>query len=75
METSLRSYRGDVALGPLADPGSFRERIHVLGADLDFSITPAFGLRLFGRHDARTASSTAPEYQAGIAGLELHASF
>jgi hypothetical protein len=75
LETAVRSYRGDLALGTLANPGSFRERIHTLGVDMDFTLTQALGVRLFGRHEARDASSAAPQYQALVAGAELRATF
>jgi hypothetical protein len=42
---------------------------------LDFQATSIFGLRLFGRHEARRASSDYPDYKAGIAGVELRATF
>lgn len=75
LEASRRIYRGDVGLGPVSDPGTFRESMLIAGLTVDYRFTPAFGLRLFGRHEGRKASSTAPEYSAGIYGVELRASF
>ncbi len=75
LESSRRIYRGDVALGPVANPGTFRESMLIAGMTVDFRLTPAFGLRLSGRHEGRRATDTVPEYGAGIYGLELRAEF
>lgn len=75
LESSRRIYSGDVALGPVASPGRFRESMLIAGVTMDFSVTPTFGLRLFGRHEGRSASDTVPEYGAGVYGLELRANF
>lgn len=75
LETSQRVYGGDVGLGPVSSPGVFRENLLIGGITVDYRITPAFGLRLLGRHEARRASSAAPEYSASIVGVELRAAF
>ena len=75
LESSHRIYRGDVALGPVANPGTFRENLFIAGLTMDFRLTPTFGLRLFGRHEGRRASDTVPEYGAALYGLELRANF
>ncbi len=75
LESSRRIYSGDVALGPVASPGRFRENMLIAGLTVDFSLTPAFGLRLSGRHEGRSASQNVPEYGAGVYGLELRANF
>lgn len=75
LESSHRIYRGDVALGPVSSPGTFRENLFIGGVTVDFQLKPAFGLRLFGRHEGRKASATVPEYGARLYGLELRANF
>jgi hypothetical protein len=74
-EINDRSYRGDLALGLPAEAARLREVVGVVGANLDFQATTIFGLRLFGRHEFRRANSDYPDYRAGIAGVEVRATF
>jgi hypothetical protein len=75
LQLNMKSYRGDVALGPPALNPRFRERVSVLGLDMDFRATSIMGLRLYARQEARHSGSDAPGYRARIAGLELRATF